>query len=158
MADLGRYIVSVSAAAIFCGILKSILPSKGACGSILRLLTGIFLSFAVIRPLAQVNIGALPVLSHTYLSEAEAAALDGEVFSRDALADIIKSRTEAYILDKARLLQAELTVSVTLSGDMPPVPVSVRLSGNLSPYARSRLAEILQRELGIAKENQIWIG
>lgn len=157
MEALGRYIVSLSAAAVFCGILKSILPSNSTCSSVLRLIAGVFLSFVLIRPLTRVDLTDLPVLSPAYISEAEAASMEGELLAEDAMADIIKSQTEAYILDKARLLQAELTVTVTLSRDTPPVPVSVQLRGSISPYAKSRLEEILRDELGISKENQIWI-
>ena len=158
MEALGRYIVSVSAAAIFCGILKSILPPKGTIGSLLRLMAGIFLSFVVIRPLIQVDLGDLPVISQTYLSDGAAVSAEGEILAGEAMTDIIRSRTEAYILDKAQLLQAELTVSVVLSDDTPPVPVSVQFTGPVSPYAKARLEAILQQELGIAKENLIWIG
>lgn len=158
MEAAGRYIVSVSAAAILCGILKSILPSKGTHAAILRLVSGIFLSLVTIQPLAHVDLVALPAISDAYVSEAQSAAAQGEFQSRRAAADIIKAQAEAYILDKARLLHGELTVEVTLSDGEPPIPVSVRLTGSISPYAKSRLSAILQEDLGISKENQIWIG
>lgn len=157
MEAVGSYIVSVSSAAIFCGIIKSILPSKGTGSAMLRLVSGIFLVFVAIRPLTQVELAELPVLSQTYISEGEAASADGEVLAYDTMMDIIKSQSEAYILDKARSLQAELTVAVSLSDDAPPVPAAVQLSGSISPYAKRRLEAILQDELGISKENQIWI-
>lgn len=157
MEAAGSYIVSVSAAAIFCGIIKSILPLNSGGSAIVRLVSGIFLVFVAIRPLTQVNLGELPVLSPDYISEAEAASAEGEILAYDTMADIIKSRSEAYILDKAHALQAELTVTVSLSNDHPPVPATVQLSGSVSPYAKSRLERILQEELGISKENQIWI-
>lgn len=158
METIGRYIVSLSAAAMICGILKSFLPSKSPSAAVLQLVAGIFLTFVAIRPLTRVELGDLPVISGWYLSDGEDASAQGDLLAKEAMADIIKSQTEAYILDKARLLQAELHVTVILSDDDPQVPVSVRLSGFVSPYARSRLEHILWEDLGIAKENQIWIG
>lgn len=158
MAAVGQYIVSVAASAIFGGILTGMLPGKGTAPVLLRLICGIFLAFIAICPLTQIELEDLPVISSDYLEEAEAVSADGEILAAEVLTDIIKERTEAYILDKARSLNAELTVEVTLSGDAIPVPLSVRLIGSISPYGKSRLQAILEDELGISKENQIWTG
>ena len=158
MEGIRQYVISVAAAAILCGILKSILPGKDAMAGILRLITGIFLAFAVIKPLAQIELEDLPVLSSDYLSEARTASADGEKIAAEAMADIIKQPTEAYILDKARSLNLRLSVTVTVSDDTLPAPVGVRLSGSVSPYAKRCLARIIEEDLGIAKENQIWTG
>lgn len=158
MESIRQYVISVTAAAILCGILKSVLPGKDAMAGMLRLITGIFLAFTVIKPLAQVELADLPVLSSDYLSEAQAASADGEKIASDAMAAIIKQQAEAYILDKARSMNLRLTVTVTVSDDTLPTPVGVRLSGAVSPYARSCLERVIEEDLGIAKENQIWTG
>ena len=72
------------------------------------------------------------------------------------MADIIKAETEAYILDKASQLNVELSVEVTI--DEENIPTAVTLSGEVSPYARRQLQEIIESDLGIAKENQRWTG
>lgn len=158
MEGIARYIVSVSAAAILCGIIKNIVPSKSANAALLRLATGIFLSLVAVQPLAKIDLGALPVISEDYQWEARSVCAQGEILAQDTLRDIIKSQTEAYILDKARMLNADLTVEITLSNDDPPTPASVRLTGKISPYAKSRLQAMILEDLGIPKENQIWIG
>ncbi len=158
MEAVGRYIVSVSSAAILCGILKSIFPSKNTNAALLNLALGIFLSLVAIQPLAKIDLEALPAITDDYLSDAQAASAQGQFMSQASMADIIKSRTEAYILDKALELHADLTVEVTLSTGEPPVPESVRLTGSLSPYAKRRLETIIHEDLGIPKENQTWIG
>lgn len=158
MEGVRQYVISVVAAAILCGILKSILPGKDAMAGILRLITGIFLAFTVIKPLTRIELGDLPVLSFDYLTEAQIASADGEKIAADAMADIIKQQAEAYILDKAQSLNLQLTVTVTVSDGALPAPVGVRLSGTVSPYAKSALARIIEEDLGIAKENQIWTG
>ncbi len=158
MEAVGRYIASVCAAAVLCGMLNHLLPGGGAAKKLLRLISGIFLAFVAVQPLAEIELGALPVLSGEYFRDAQAASAEGEEMASEAISAIIKEQTEAYILDKARQLQADLTVEVTLSQDPLPTPVAVRLEGTISPYNKAKLAALLAQELGIAKECQIWIG
>lgn len=157
MEGLRQYVISVVAAALICGILSG-LVQKGAAKELVRLIGGLFLAFTVIRPIAGLDFNALADISFPYAQDAEQTAALGENMARQSLADIIKAESEAYILDKAAALNAAITVEVTLSGDDPPIPVSATLCGEVSPYARQQLEGILQSELGIAKENQLWTG
>lgn len=158
MGAVGAYIVSVACAAVLCGILTAILPEKGASASLLRLIIGVFLAFVAIRPLTRVELSDLPAISDGYLKEAEAVSAEGGDLASEAMAAIIKAETEAYILDKAKALDTEIAVEVTLSTDAVPSPVAVRVSGAVSPYAKTQLQELLENDLGIAKEDQEWIG
>lgn len=158
MEAVGKYIVSLCSAAILCGILKNILPAKSANGALLHLVTGIFLTLVAIQPLSSIDLTALPAISDDYLSAAGRISSQGEAAAQNAMADIIKSQSEAYILDKARMLHVTLTVEVTLEAGNPPVPSSIRLTGDISPYAKNRLEAIIRDDLGIPKENQLWIG
>ena len=98
----------------------------------------------------------MPDFSLGYMGDAEDAAAMGENLARDSMADIIKEETEAYILDKAADLHANLHVEVTVGEDN--LPTAVTLSGEASPYARRQIQAIIANDLGIAKENQKWIG
>ena len=72
----------------------------------------------------------------------------------EAMASIIAEQTEAYILDKAGELGAEVTVRVETrtGGDGVPVPWSAELTGAQS----EALASALETELGIPAERQVW--
>lgn len=157
MEGIRQYIVSVTAAAILCAVLRQLLPEKGLTSSLLKLVSGIFLAFVVISPVKNVDIDSFTVYVDAISLEGESLSAEGEDMAADAMACIIKDRTEAYILDKAKSLNASLAVEVELSADSLPVPETVRLNGTVSPYARSVLETMLAEELGIAKENQIWI-
>lgn len=157
MQKVGTYLVSVCACGIFCGILKSLLPQKNAAGRILRMVCGVFLVFTAVRPLTDIRLDTLNLATGYLLTEGEALSQDGKNMASDALADIIKEQTEAYILDKARSLNAQITVEVNVMGD-PPSPVSVSIHGSIQPYAKSTLSSAIAEELGIAKEDQIWTG
>ena len=80
----------------------------------------------------------------------------GENLARDSMADIIKEETEAYILDKAADLHANLRVEVAVGEDN--LPAAVTISGEASPYARRQIQAMIANDLGISKENQKWIG
>ncbi len=157
MDALGQYVISVTAAALICGIVSCLVQS-GTAKELIRLLCGLFLAFTVIRPLAGLDFSALTSISFPYTQEADSIATQGENIAREAMADIIKADAEAYILDKAAALNADLTVDITLSREDTPVPVRAELSGSVSPYARQQLTYLLQTDLGIAKENQLWTG
>lgn len=158
MVSVREYIFSVTCAAILCGVLGSFFDKKGASGSLLKLISGLFLAFTVISPVLRVDLMDAMSFAEVYAADGEAAAAMGEIYAREELAAIIKSEAEAYILDKARYLGAEVRVSVTLSGDDIPVPTGVIVEGSISPYAKTVLASQIADELGIAKEDQQWIG
>ncbi len=156
MERIRAYLLSVTAAALICGMVLRLLSQKGTASSIGKMVCGIFLALVIIGPVAKLSMGELLDFSNQFELDASEAVADGAEITKNTLSEIIKSRTEAYILDKAGQYGAELSVRVELSGDSIPVPVSVRLSGAVSPYAKGRLQEMLQEDLGIAKEKQIW--
>lgn len=155
MESLRQYIFSVTAAAVICAVLTHISAGAGKSSGIIKLLCGLFLAFTVIRPIADIQIDEFTDYTLRIEEDAEEAISAGEDFAQNSLAAIIKQETEAYILDKASALGAEIRIDVILSDDT--VPKEVYIQGNLSPYAKSKLQEILSEDIGIAKEYQIWI-
>lgn len=157
MEGLRRYVISVTAAALICGVITGIVK-KGGAGELIRMLCGLVLAFTILYPISGLNLEALTFDLLPSAWEGESMAAQGEKISRQSMADIIKSETEAYILDKAAALEVSLTAEVSLSEDDIPVPVGVTLSGSLSPYARSQLTNVIEKDLGIPKEKQLWTG
>lgn len=157
MDSIRSYLLSVVAAAVICGIVTRLLGEKGTQGAVAKLLTGIFLALTVISPLAKVKLDRLTDLTESYRVDGFTAAAAGEEMTREALAQSIKAQSEAYILDKATALEVTLAVEVTLTDEDIPVPCEVRLSGQVSPYAKNKLAGIIAEDLGIGKECQTWI-
>ena len=155
MEALRQYVISVVAAAMLCGIVVRLFPN-GSGKQVGKLICGLFLVYTVLSPISRVDFSKLPDFSLRYMDDAEDAAAMGENLARDSMADIIKEETEAYILDKAADLHANLHVEVTVGEDS--LPTAVTLSGEASPYARRQIQAIIANDLGIAKENQKWIG
>lgn len=157
MAWIRQYILSITAAAIICGILVSLFGKKGTIGTICSMLCGIFLAIVVIRPITTIELDSFSSwMSGLEAGSADAAA-EGESLAWESLSQIIKEETEAYILDKAASLGLSVEVSVRLDGEELPVPESVTIQGTASAYQRLRLTQALEEELNIAKEDQLWI-
>lgn len=156
MEHIWEYLLSVTAAALLCGILQSLTGEKGSTAGIIRLICGIFLALTVIRPIADIQLQEFSFLPSDVMEDAQIAVQEGEDYANAAKARLIKEQAEAYILDKARLYGAEITADVTLSQDDPPVPVGCNISGALSPYAKQQLKGLIADELGIPEEDQQW--
>ncbi len=153
---MGQYLIGICCAALLCAIVTGVLGNKGAVGAAVKLICGIFMMMTLISPLVDVRLQKLDSVFEGITMEADALAAEGEISSRNQIAAIIKEKSEAYILDKAGELGAQISVEVTLSGDAVPVPVGTHITGNLSPYARKQLADLLTKDLGIAGEEQRW--
>ena len=156
MSSVGTYILRLTAAAVICGLISGIVGTKGALAPIVRLMTGLFLCFTVISPFLQVNVAYFSDYLEDLQSNGDQIVADSETAVKKELETIIKSKTEAYILDKAASYGAELTVEVTVDTSPVPVPNGIRLRGGISPYGKKQLQQIIANDLGIALEAQIW--
>ena len=156
MDGIREYLISVTAAALLCGILKSLMGEKGNSAALVRLICGIFLALTVIRPLKELNLKDFSLLPTGLLEEARLTSGEGEEYTRQAKEDLIIQQCEAYILDKAQTLEASIQVEIRISQEGDPVPVGSIITGNLSPYARNQLSKTLEEDLGIPQEDQKW--
>lgn len=155
MESLGQYVIFVISSAMICGVVLGFFPN-GAAKELVRMLCGIFLALSVLSPISRIDVAQWTDFDLLFNKDAAQTAAMGEAYSQNALREIIKEETRAYILDKAAALGADISADVSVSGDALPVPVGVQVTGIFSPYVKQRLEVILQEELGIAKENQLW--
>ena len=156
MNSVGAYILRLTAAAVICGLISGIVGTKGALASVVKLITGLFLCFVVISPFLKVNVGNLTGYLEDLQLSGDEIVMEGESAVKKELETIIKSKTEAYILDKAASYGAELAVEVSVDSSQMPVPNAVRVSGQISPYGKKQLQQIIAKDLGITLEAQIW--
>ena len=157
MDDIRKYLLSIIASAIISAAVIRICGQKGMISAMIKLLAGIFMSITVISPLLKLQIGnfseylgALEIETDCYVDEAEdAAAIERSAF--------ITEKLESYILDKATSLGMSIEVEVELSDSVIQLPNQVRITGEVSPYNKQRLQQIIENDLGIPEENQLWI-
>ena len=158
MEQIREYLIGVTVAAILCGIVTSISGEKGFLGSVMKLLTGLLMALALVSPWVTISLNNLFGWTEDIQTNAGSITQEGQSSGEETYRRVIKERLEAYILDEARELGADLSVAVTLSQEGTPVPVAAELTGNVSPYLKQRLTLFLSSELGIEKEDQIWLG
>ena len=153
MSQLSQYILSVTGAAMLTAVLGS-LAGQGSMGTLVKLLAGVFLALTILAPVVTLELPDPAGWLSQWKADGAVISDAGVAMAEDVAADIITNRVEAYIQDKAAQYQASITAAVTL--DQENVPVSVVMTGEISPYARNRLTEILEQDLGIGKEAQRW--
>lgn len=157
MVSIREYAISVIAAALLCSVITDLLQNTAAKGPV-KLICGMVLTIVVAAPLWNVDL-RYPLEFSTALSDAaDAAVRDGEALSREALYQVIKQETQAYIQDKAAQLGADLSIRIDLSEEDLPLPQRAVISGRITTEGKRQLQQILQTQLGIAKENVLWTG
>ena len=155
MEGIKEYLLAVIAAAILCSVVTQLVGRESFLGTAIKLITGVFMLIVLISPITGLRIQPEKIFSDISL-DAEAITTDAANSSRESMAAIIKEQTQAYILDKADSCGVSLSVEVILSDGDIPEPVSVVLSGDISPYNKKVLTQTIEKDLGIPSEVQIW--
>lgn len=158
MEEIRGYLLKVVICGILCGISVALTANTGSMGKLVKLITGVCMLMTIVSPALQFRLGSVGSFYGKIALDADALVTEGEKISTTAMGDIIKKKTEAYILDKADSFGASLDVIVSLNNDPYPMPCAVRISGSISPYGKRQMQSIIRDDLGIALEDQIWIG
>ena len=101
MEAIRRYLFSLCAAALLCSLVRALVP-KGRMKSICSLLCGVFLAMTALSGLAGWQLTDVAEELTKMRIAAEEARTGVEIRNREALSAIIKSKTEAYLWDKAQ--------------------------------------------------------
>lgn len=122
---------------------------------LLHLVSGIVLAILILRPLSGINPGELIRFYLPTDTESVAYVKKGEKTATEARAEYIKTACEAYILETAKKLGADIRVEFSLNKEL--IPTSAIIRGDVDIGVQNRLQNILMIDLGIPKENQKWI-
>ena len=135
------------------GLARQLAP-QGKEQIMVRLVSGLLLALAILRPLASQDWAdlELPAVPAFQAGEQAAAYRKNQ---QDALSAIIAEKTEAYIWDKANRLGLTCTVTVTTAAGESgiPLPDTAVIRG---PYS-GELARCIEEEVGIPAEKLIWL-
>ena len=154
---LREYLTAITSVALISAALRALVGENGTPARTVKFISGLLICLTVVSPVLKLTVEVPNAIIRDIQDESELAAARGSEHAKAALGQVIKERTEAYILDKAASCNLELEAEVTLSQAYPPVPEAVCLVGQFSAYGRQRLSNWLEQELGIGKEAQIWI-
>ena len=150
-----QYACSVILCAFSCNLLTR-LVSDDKKKRLLNLVSGIFLVLTIVKPFCGLDLSAILSFSEWERSLlVDSCISDGRQAAEAARSVRIKELCEAYILDKAEALDAQIQVQVDL--DHALIPESVTVTGISDPYIQKELQKFLIDDLGISKENQRWI-
>ena len=127
-------------------------------GTLIRVISGLLLSIVILSPAVNWDFDAVMTYAESFGEAGALAAEAGSKLAAEEAGLIIKEELSAYILEKAAELHTDLRVDISLTDDVIPVPDSITLRGTISPYVKQMLQKILEEELGITKERQIWTG
>ena len=156
MEAIRRYLFSLCAAALLCSLVRALAP-KGRMKSICSLLCGVFLAMTALSGLAGWQLTDVAEELTKMRIAAEEARTGVEIGNREALSAIIKSKTEAYIWDKAQELDLSVSIEVMVEADGSyPYPSGVQITGAFTPQQRKTLEAYIEENLAIGKERQIW--
>lgn len=155
MAQLSEYVLRLTAAALICGLLLSLL-SEGAVKEIVRLICGVFLAVTVFSPLKSLDIPEFDKYLTAFSADAQDISRQGSEMAEAARLERISDDLTAYILDKAASLGAQLQITLSLTPE--GCPEEIILTGEVPADTRQQLSQWLTEQLGISKENQQWIG
>ena len=156
MEAIRRYLFSLCAAALLCSLVRALVP-KGRMKSICSLLCGVFLAMTALSGLAGWQLTDVAEELTKMRIAAEEARTGVEIGNREALSAIIKSKTEAYIWDKAQELDLSVSIEVMVEADGSyPYPSGVQITGAFTPQQRKTLEAYIEENLAIGKERQIW--
>lgn len=157
MEDIRQYLLSIVAAALICALIVNLVGKEGILLSVIKLLCGLFLVYTILSPWTKIQIPGLSSYFSDLRLDASRAVDEGKESALQASATLIKQQVEAYILDKALSLDMDISIEVVMDNADTQSPTGVRIKGTVSPYAKQRLTQIISDELGIPKENQVWI-
>lgn len=156
MGSVGQYLFAVVCAAIVASLTISVVDNKSAASSLVKVISGLFIVITMLAPLRKFSFIDIADYWENMKMDASAAIANGEQSTKNELIACIAKQTESYILDKASALGLDLSVEVFVGNDEIPIPESVVLSGNASPYAKIKLQDMISGELGIAEANIAW--
>ena len=154
MVALKQYLLSVLGCALVCGIFSQMVADTSRKKGI-HMICGIVTAISICYPLTKVDLekyvrfpDADWLQAEDYISSGvNAASLEQE--------KRIKDSCQTYILDKARGLDTEIKIEITLNEE--GLPYRAEIQGEAEAKVQKELQRILETDLGISKENQTWI-
>lgn len=153
---LRQWLVGVTCAAMVAALAEALTP-PGAVNRIGRLAGGLVLLIAVVKPIAQVDAGALTRALTEYQLDLSAYEARLEEENRALMKTIIEEQAAAYIVDKADAmgLSCAVTVEADENGEWP-IPWTVTVRGALDEAGQRALTERIESDFAIPEQRQFY--
>lgn len=154
MGPVRQWLLGVVLTAFAAALARQLAP-EGKESAAVRLVGGLLLILALLRPLAGAEWSSAALEAGSFRLQTEEQARAYREKQIEALSAVIAEKTETYIWDKAYQLGLDVTASVTVAAGESgiPLPDTVTILGPYSPA----LAACIEEEVGLPAEKQIWL-
>lgn len=154
---MSGWLIGVTAAAMLAAVARCLMPA-GAVRQVGSLVCAMMLLWAVLKPLGPLTgtlLGDLDLSGQIQGQDAQLKQQSGQM-----LKSLIEQECGTYIVDKAEQMGIDCRVSVVCKPDEENVwmPDSVCVVGELSLQQRRELERMISTDLGIAGEQQEYLG
>ena len=155
MTDILRsWILGLAGTALICAAATLLTPG-GQVKKVVQLLCGVAMTVALLSPLAELDLSDYGLNLSKYRAGAAELTSQAAALRQSLDRSIIEEKLEAYILDKAQSLGADVTaaeVTMQWSTEGFWYPVRAQLQGTF----HGQLSRLLEAELGIPESAQTW--
>ncbi len=152
MALVRTWLLGVTAAAILAALADALMP-EGGVKQAGRLVCGLVLLCAVLRPLGSVNVTEISGRWEYDSQELQRRSQELREETEAQMKTVIEQRLSAYSMDKAEQLGFPCRIAVTCRREEGTfLPEGARITGVLEPWQRQGVEELLTRDLGLPPE------
>lgn len=156
MGAISGYILTVICIAIVSAIVTRICGNNQSVGNIIKLITAVAMTITIIAPFLSISVDGLSNYMHTIEMDANGIVSRAQEQAKNDLQAIITEKVETYIINKAATYDAEISVSVEIPASDSLIPDTITIEGEVSPYIKEILVKIIEDDLGIPEDRQIW--
>lgn len=152
------WLLSVTAAAMLVALAGAMMP-KGTVRKIGTLTGGLILILAIFKPLVGLDYGILSRSLSQARGDLEGNGFHLETGNFDLMKSIIEAKSAAYIEDKAIQMEIVCRAEVVCAADERteyPYPASVTVTGVLTEAQCGKLTRMIETELAIPAQAQIY--
>lgn len=155
MLSLRQNAYTLILAALICGVLLSIVHNCRQ-EALIRLVCGMFLMTLLISSWTNMTWRQDISVFQDAQQNSQTYVKEGAEIARQKQVQIISEQLEAYIIEKAMEMNAEIIPVVTIGEDL--LPDYVQIKGKIEPDIKETLSEVMEHDLNISKERQLWTG
>lgn len=158
MEAVRSWLLTVIAASLICALADALMP-PGAVRRVGRLVCGLVLLWAILSPLARLDLSDGRRWLEDYLASLENREAELTETVNGQMKVIIEQEYGAYIVDKAAQLGLTCGVRVEcrLSEEGLYLPLRARVSGALTEREQAQIAQIIREDLGVPESEQLYI-
>ncbi len=156
MEKITEYLLSITIAAVICVAVKYILGRNSAATNMVAVVSGIFMLLTIVSPVVKISLGDISQYLDGIYIPADDVVSPATKNAQEEMKKIVKSQSEAFILEEAERMSLSVGVEVNISNGTPPAPDYAIITGNISPYNKKCLSEFIYKNLGISQENLQW--